>query len=299
MADRDQAASEADQRLSDRDQAASDREREADESPDPTSLRAHEKAQVSRGEGTMARMATTAVRAQVGSERDEQARHRDDVASRRDEVAAARDREAEEVDGAAEEMAGEFGKDSPAAKVAAVARATAAAARASAARDRERAARDRQLAARDRELLIGELQSAHIDKSTGAYGRRTGKVLLRHEIERAQGAEVTLTLGVVCVDGIAHVDGRDDDPANAGLAHFFLALQAALRHYDPIVRWTANEFVCTVAGITAEEAGRWIDGACSGVAERHPGASASVGLAAVEDGDTLDSLVERARRMGA
>ena len=248
----------------------------------------------------MARMATTAVRAQVGSERDEQARHRDDVASRRDEVAAARDREAEEVDGAAEKMAGEFGKDSPAAKVAAVARATAAAARASAARDRERAARDREDAARDRELLIGELRSSHIDKSTGAYGRRTGEVLLRHEIERAQETEVTLTLGVVCVDGTAHVDGRDDDPASADLARdFALALQATLRHYDPVVRWTANEFVWIVAEIETEEAGGWIDGVCSDLAERHPGASATAGLAALEDGDTLDSLVKRARRMGA
>lgn len=248
----------------------------------------------------MARMATTAVRAQVGSERDDQARHRDDVASRRDEVAAARDREAEEVDGAAEEMAGEFGKDSPAAKVAVVARATAAAARASAARDRERAARDREDAARDRELLIGELQSSHVDESTGAYGRRTGEVLLRNEIERAQRTEMTLTLGVVCVDGIAHVDGRDDDPAGADFARdFVLALQATLRPYDLIVRWTANEFVCTVAEIEAGEAGRWIDGVCSDVAERHPGPSVTVGLAAAEDGDTLDGLVERARRTGA
>jgi len=240
----------------------------------------------------MARIATTAVRAQVGSERDEQARHRDAVATRRDEVAVARDREAEEVDEAAEEMAGEFGKDSPAAKVAAVARATAAAARASAASDRQRAARDREDAARDRELLMDELESSHIDKATGAYGRRTGEVLLRHEIERAQNAEVTLTVGVVSIDGIAQVD-----PASANLARdFFLALQATLRPYDPIVRWVGNEFICTVAEAAREDAGRWIEEARTDVSARHPGASTSFGLAVLTDGDTLDSLVERARR---
>ena len=241
----------------------------------------------------MARMATTAVRAQVGSERDEQARHRDAVANRRDEVAATRDREAEAVDEVAEEMAGEFGKDSPAAKVAAVARATAAAARASAASDRQRAARDREEAARDRELLMSELESSHIDKATGAYGRRTGEVLLRHEIERAQDAEVTLTVGVVSIDGIAQVD----DPASADLARdFFLSLQATLRPYDPIVRWVGNEFVCTVAEAAREDAGRWIEEARTDVSTHHPGASTSFGLAVLTDGDTLDSLVERARR---
>jgi GGDEF domain-containing protein len=180
-------------------------------------------------------------------------------------------------------MAGEFGEDSPAAKVAAVARVTAAAARASAASDRERAARDREAAARDRELLIGEIERSHVDESTGAYGRRTGEVLLRHEVERAQGAEVTLTLGVVRVDAAL---ARD----------LLLALQAALRPYDPIVRWVEDELVCAVAGISPEDAGRRIDGARSDVAERHPGASPGVGLAGLEDGDTLDSLVERARR---
>ncbi len=241
----------------------------------------------------MARMATTAVRAQVGSERDEQARHRD-------EVAAARDREAEEVDEVAEEMAGEFGKNSPAAKVAAVARATAAAARASAARDRERAARDREDAARDRELLMGEIESSHVDESTGAYGRRTGEVLLRHEVERAQSAKLTLTLGFVCIDGPGQVGARHDGAIDDGLARdLFRALQATLRPYDPIVRWLDNEFACAVAEIAQEDVGRRIEVARSSATKRHPGASTAVGLAVLEDGDTLDSLVERARRMGA
>lgn len=296
LADRDQAASEADQRVSDRDQAASDREWEVGPAPDPTQLRVHEQAQVSRGEGTMARMATTAVRAQVASDRDEQARRRDEVASHRDEVAAARDREAEEVDGAAEEMAGEFGEDSPAAKVAAVARATAAAARASAARDRERAARDREDAARDRELLMGEIESSHVDESTGAYGRRTGEVLLRHEVERAQSTKLTLTLGLVCIDGPGQVGDRHDGSIDDALARdLFRALQETLRPYDPIVRWFDNEFVCAVAGMAQEDVGSRIEIARSSVVKRNRGASTAVGFATLEDGDTLDNLVERAR----
>jgi len=240
----------------------------------------------------MARMATTAVRAQVASGRDEQARRRDAVARHRDEAAAARDREAEEVDEVAEEMAGEFGKDGPAAKVAAVARATAAAARASAATDRERAARDRENAARDRELLIGELESSHIDGSTGAYGRRTGEVLLRHEIKRARGVDATLTLSVVSVDGVSRAgDSADADPARA----LFLALQATLRPYDPIVRWAESEFVSTVTDLEPEDTGRWVQDVRSEVVRGRPGASTGIGIAVLGDGDTLDSLVARAR----
>ncbi len=293
MADRDQAASEADQRISDSDQAASDLELESRPPADPARLHAHEQATVGRDEGTMARMATAAVRAQVASERHERAEDRDEMARHRDEVAAARDREAEEVDQAAEEMAGRLGKDSPAAKVAAVARASAAAARSRAAGDRERAARDREDAARDRELLIGEIERSHIDESTGAYGRRIGEVLLRHEVERVQRTGGELALGLVVIDGIAEIDECSDDSALA--RDLFLGLQSRLRPYDPIVRWGDDEFACAVAEVSQDEARGWLDDAHSGVAERHPDASTQIGVAALVEGDTLDTLVERAR----
>ena len=294
MADRDQAASEADQRLSDRDQAASDRELEAHPSSDPTRLLAHEQAQVDRGEGTMARMATTAVRTQIATERHEQALRRDLVASHRDEVAATRDREAEEADVGAERLAGHLGKDSPAAKVANVARAAAAGARASAARDRERAAADRRAAARDRELLIGEIERSQMDESTGAYGRRIGEVLLRHEVERAKQLRKMLSVGVVAVDRISETDTGDDVEANgAVLRESFLTLQARLRPYDPIVRWKGDRLIFTVAEMATEEARARLDGTRSDILNRHPQASIVTGLSTLKDGDTLDSLIAR------
>jgi GGDEF domain-containing protein len=298
MADRDQAASEADQRVSDRDQDLADRELEA--SPvDPTLLHAHDHAKASRGEGTMARMATTAVRAQVAAERHDQAWRRDEMAHHRDEVAANRDREAEEVDEFAERMAGELGADSSAAKVAAVARASAAAARARAAEDRERAARDREDAARDRELLTAEIERSHMDEPTGAYGRQIGEVLLRHEIERAQGTGAPLALGIVTIREAAQSEESDGDPPRDALARdLFLALQARIRPYDPIVRWDENEFACAVGAVNEEEASRSLGEACSGVTQHHLGALASVGVAVLQEGDTLDSLNKRARSSG-
>ncbi len=295
MADRDQAASEADQRVSDRDQDLADRALEASPA-DLALLHAHEHAKVGRGEGTMTRMATTAVRAQVAAERHDQAWRRDEMARHRDEVAAGRDREAEAIDESAERMASEFGVDSPAAKVAAVARASAAAARARAAEDRDRAARDREDAARDRELLMAEIERSHMDEPTGAYGRQIGEVLLRHEIERAQGTGARPVLGIVTVKETAQAEKGDGDPARDALARdLFLALRARIRPYDPIVRWDGDEFACAVSAVTEEEASRSLGDACSGVAESHLGALASVGVAVLQEDDTLDSLIGRAR----
>lgn len=247
----------------------------------------------------MARMATTAVRAQIAAERRDQAWRRDEMARHRDEVAASRDREAEEIDESAERMAGEFGADSAAAKVAAVARASAAAARARAAEDRERAARDREEAARDRELLMAEIERSHMDEPTGAYGRQIGEVLLRHEIERAQGAGVRLVLGVVAIEVTAQAEEGDANPARDALARdLFFALQAKIRPYDPIVRWDESEFACAISAVTEEEASSSLGEACSGVAGRYSGVPVSAGVAGLGKDDTLDSLIERARRSG-
>jgi hypothetical protein len=297
MADRDQAASEADQRVSDRDQDLADRDLEASPA-DPALLHAHEHAKSARGEGTMARMATTAVRAQVAAERHDQAWRRDEMARHRDEVAANRDREAEEIDESAEKMAGEFGADSPAAKVAAVARASAAAARARAAEDRERAARDREDAACDRELLMAEIERSHMDEPSGAYGRQIGEVLLRHEIERAHGRGGMLAFGIVTIEEAAEAE-EGQGPAHAALARdLFLSIRGGLRPYDPIVRWGENEFACAVGEVTEEEASSSLGDACSGIPERHPGALAGIGVAVLQEDDTLDSLIERAKSAG-
>jgi GGDEF domain-containing protein len=252
----------------------------------------------------MARMATTAIRAQVAAERHEQAWRRDEMARHRDEVAAARDREAEEVDRAAEEMASQLGKDSPAAKVAAVARASAAAARVRAAEDRRRAAhdreeaaRDRQEAASDRELLMAEIERSHMDEATGAYGRRIGETLLRHELERAQGMSRPLALCVVTFGKSTKTEQHQDDSALTALARdLFLALWGRLRPFDPIVRWSEEEFVCALAEVDPEKARRWLSDACSEIAERHSDGITSIGVSSSTKGDddTLGDLIEQA-----
>jgi GGDEF domain-containing protein len=297
MADRDQAASEADQRVSDRDQAASDLEFGSHLSSEATRRQAHERAQADREEGTMARVATTAVRAQIGAERHEQARRRDEIARRRDEIALSRDQEAERMDEAAEELARKLGEDTAATRVAAVARASAAAARANAARDRERAAKDREAAERDRELMIGEIERTYMDEPTGAYGRQIGEVLLRHEFARVQSIEGTLTLGFVPIDEVTQIGQRHNGDATRADRDrdLFLALQSRLRPYDPIVRWSDDEFLCALADISQVDADVMLEAARADLSERHPSASAGMGVVSIETDETFDAMLERAR----
>lgn len=296
MADRDQAAAEADQRVSDRDQAAANRELATNPSSDRTFLRAHEQAQADRNKGTIDRMTTRTARTHIASERHEQAVRRDEVARRRDEAADARDLQNEEADQAEEELAARLGKGSPAAKVAAVARATAAAARAHAAKDRDRAASDREAAARDREMLTDEIERSYRDEPTGAYRRRIGEVLLHREIERTQGTKGSLALGVIVIEPAAQSEAAPGgDPARAALlGEVFRALQMRLRPFDPIVRWDANEFVCAIFGATAEQARHQLNGARSDISRDHSLAHVTGGCAVLVEGDSLASLVDRA-----
>jgi diguanylate cyclase (GGDEF)-like protein len=300
MSDRDQAHANADQRASDRDQAAADDELSAHPLVDALGRQAYEMSRSERAEGTLERDATRAVRGQIASERDEQATARDQTASARDRTADERDRAAEESDRDAEELARELGSDADpraaaALEFAAAARAQAAATRAQAAVDRERAARDRESAARDRERLQGELERAHLDDLTGAYRRGMGETVMRHEIERARRLKGDLALAYMDVDGLKEINDRlGHGVGDALLRDLVEALRSRLRPYDPVVRWGGDEFVCAVSGTALEVAASRFDAALEVLAESQPRAAISVGLAALRQSDTLETLVERA-----
>jgi diguanylate cyclase (GGDEF)-like protein len=298
--DRDQAQADADQRASDRDQAASNHELADNPIADAVGQQVFEMSRSERAEGTLERDATRIVRAQIASERDEQAQLRDETARARDRTADERDRAAEEDDREAEEMAHELGSDAnpraaAALEFAAAARAQAAATRTQAAVDRDRAAGDREAAAGDRERLQGELERAHLDELTGAYRRGMGETVMGHEIERARRLKGDLTLAYMDVDGLKAInDRRGHGAGDALLRDLVKALRSRLRPYDPVVRWGGDEFVCAVSGTALEVAGGRFDEALKVLAVNQPGAAISVGLAALRDGDTLETLVERA-----
>jgi diguanylate cyclase (GGDEF)-like protein len=296
--DRDQAQADADQRASERDQAASDRDLAGRAAGDAQMERTHELSRTERVQATLDRHAATLVRSLVSSERDEQATMRDEVAVNRDRVAEERDRAAEVHDQEMRRVGEELDTTDPLATRALAAlaemRDKAAAQRMQASADRSRAARDRAAAAADREHLMAELERAHLDDLTGAYRRGMGEIAVINEIERARRSDQDLVLAYIDSDDLKGVNDRRGHAAGDALLRDLVALlRSKLRPYDPIVRWGGDEFICTISDAALEDAGRRFDEIRSTLAENGR-ASVSVGLAALGEGDTLETLVERA-----
>jgi len=296
--DRDQAQAEIDQRASERDQAAADRDAALRAPADPQLEQDLELSRTERAKATLDRHAATLVRAQVSFERDDQAKQRDDAARKRDRVAEERDRAAEVHDREMRELGEDLGRNDPRAARALQAlaemRDQAAAHRMQAAADRERAARDRDAAAADRRHLLSELERVQMDDLTGAYRRGMGEVALLNEIERARRSRGALALAYVDCDGLKDVNDRDGHGAGDALLRDLVALlRSKLRVYDPVVRWGGDEFLCMISGLDPEDVRGRFEGIRVALAEEG-GPQVTVGVAALQDDDTLETLIERA-----
>ena len=295
--DRDQAQAEMDQLASERDRVACDRNL-AELRANPTTERTHELSRTERAKGTLERHAATLVRAQVTFERDEQAKHRDAAARSRDRVAEERDRAAEEHDREMERMGEDLGREDPRATRAlealAKTRDKAAMHRARAAADRDRAANDRQAAAADRRHLLSELERTHMDDLTGAYRRGMGEIAIVNEIERARRSRGGLALAYIDCDALKELNDRQGHAAgDAMLQDLVAALRARLRPYDPVVRWGGDEFLCAISGTDPEDVRRRFEVIRAELGDER-GPRVTVGLAALQEDDTLESLIERA-----
>jgi diguanylate cyclase (GGDEF)-like protein len=296
--DRDQEQAEMDQLASERDQAASDRDLAGRAPDNPEIERSHDLSRSERARSTLDRHAATLVRAQVSYERDEQAKQRDEVARGRDRVAEERDRAAEEHDREMKRMGEDLGRDDPrtarALEALAEMRDRSAAYRAQASADRHRAARDREAAAADRMHLLSELERVHMDDLTGAYRRGMGEVALVNEIERARRSRGALALAYIDCDSLKEVNDRKGHAAGDALLRNLVAvLRSELRPYDPVVRWGGDEFLCAISGVDPEDVRDRLEGIRMALTEDGK-PQVTVGLAALEERDTLETLIERA-----
>ena len=244
----------------------------------PFELFAESLSNAAHEEGTFERQETIVTPPQVSSDRQRQATKRDLDARQRDRVAEERDQAAAEhgprVDQAVEALE-EL--------------------RAESAADRERAAGDREAAALDRENQDAALNRAHLDDLTGAYRREMGRIALVHEIERAHRSQGVLALAYFDLDGLKDVNDRDGHAAgDALLRDLVTSMRAKLRSYDPVVRWGGDEFICTISDADLEAARGRIEEIRKVLGEVNPGSSVSVGLATLDEGDTLETLTARA-----
>lgn len=71
------------------------------------------------------------------------------------------------------------------------------------------------------------------------------------------------------------------------------AIRSRLRSFDPIVRFGGDEFVCGLSGMGLAEATRRFEAIALAI-EAETRVGISVGLAALEPGDTIDQLTDRA-----
>ena len=293
-ADADQTGSTIDQTMSDSDQRASDRDQESSDRDHATgtSTAAEDTAyEASRGQREIVSFERLSNRLR----RSDTARDRDDTASRRDRIADARDEAGRARDARAEDDARALADPEASLlwQLEALA-AEAAVDRARAAADRARAAEDRASAARDRARLEAELDRAHLDELTGAYRRQMGRMALSNEIDRARRSDGRFVLAFVDVDGMKGVNDRDGHAAGDRVLQTVVrAIRERLRSFDPIVRHGGDEFVCGLGGTDIAEATHRFDAIAHAI-QSDAGVGISVGLAALEAGDTPDQLTERA-----
>jgi diguanylate cyclase (GGDEF)-like protein len=164
-----------------------------------------------------------------------------------------------------------------------------------AARDRAAAAEERRAAALDRAQAAEYLQRTYRDDLTGALRREVGRDRIAQEIDRAHRAHGDLIVAFFDVDGLKRVN---DEQGHAAGDHLLKtvgqSLREGLRSYDVVVRYGGDEFVCAMPNASGSEANRRFIEVHETLHRLHPGGRVSVGMAALEDGDTVDDVIERA-----
>jgi len=206
------------------------------------------------------------------------------VASNRDAVAEERDRRADERDRRAGARESRSGPGEPADACEAAA-------------DRRAAAADRRAAASDRRAAAADRERADTDELTGAMRRGSGLDALRRAVERAHRADERLVVAFVDVDGLKRVNDTHGHAAGDALLRGVVrAMFADVRSYDLVIRYGGDEFLCALEGMSLERARHRMAAIRTALREELGGVVITVGLAALEPGETVDELVARADR---
>lgn len=288
--ERDDADAIRDQRSADRDQASADAlyGTGTDTPPGDALVETYRATREERSATRVRRLKTHTSRAGSAQARLGTSRNRDRNAARRDDKADWRDRQAVELEGRL------TASDRPIREQFERLRERAASDRASAAADRRAAATERTEASIELGRVQSELYGTHLDDLTGTFGRALGQHVLDLEIDRSRRDGGRLVLACIDVDGLNGINDRAGHVAGDLVLRALVgAMRASLRPFDPIVRYGGDEFVCTVAGVGTDEVDERFD-AIRRSLYADTGASFSLGLASLVQGETLDQLVARA-----
>ena len=134
-----------------------------------------------------------------------------------------------------------------------------------------------------------------IDDLTGTYPRGPGHVELKREIARARRTQQSFALAFVDVDGLKAVnDSAGHGAGDQMLREVAHELRAQVRDYDVIVRHGGDEFLWALPGMSLDEAHARIDHVRTALANDPNSSTVSAGLAVLQDGDSLETLIARA-----
>jgi len=147
----------------------------------------------------------------------------------------------------------------------------------------------------DRHGSADDLLNAYRDELTGALVRHAGHDQLAQAVSRAHRIGEPLVLAFIDVD---HLKQRNDEQGHVVgdllLREVGSALRHGLRSYDVVVRYGGDEFVCGLTDVSLAETERRFTSISDALALDVPGASVSVGLAALQQQEDLASVIDRA-----
>lgn len=166
-----------------------------------------------------------------------------------------------------------------------------------AALDREASARDREAAAEDRRIAHRELADEGTDALTGVMRRGVGLAAIRREIARTEREGTPLVLTYIDTVGLKKINDTEGHAAgDRVLREVADCLGGDLRSYDIVTRVGGDEFVCALSGESLENARRRYEQIADTLTGSGRGAQITVGFASYQEGDSLESLIDRADR---
>jgi diguanylate cyclase (GGDEF)-like protein len=117
---------------------------------------------------------------------------------------------------------------------------------------------------------------------------------LERDLARARRTGQPFAVAFVDVDGLKATNDTEGHAAGDKLLRRVVdTIRASLRSYDLVVRFGGDEFVCGLVDLSAQDAASRFVRVNADLAT-HAGASVTVGLAQLEDGEPLSDLIMRA-----